>query len=150
MKTRRNVVLMIAALTLAGIFAGTANAQQPVVRDAHFTLPFRAMWADTVLPPGDYTLSVDRLSGGSYPTYTVTFAGAGKKKTILALRPLGSRVGESSMLILESGGAMRYVRALYLPTVNLDLTFAVPKTRQTLVAEATEYIQSVPVSIAGQ
>jgi len=112
-------------------------------------LPFRAMWADTVLPPGDYTLSVDRLSGGSYPIYAVTFAGAGKKNTILALRPFGSRVGERSMLILECGKEMRYVRALYLPMVKLELTFAVPKTRQTLVAEANGYIQSVPVSVAG-
>jgi len=58
MKINGIIVLSIAALVLTGILAGTANAQQAIAKDARFTLPFRATWEDTVLPPGDYRLSV--------------------------------------------------------------------------------------------
>jgi hypothetical protein len=57
MKIHGSVVLAIAALVLAGSLAGTANAQPAIAiaKDALFTLPFRATWEDTVLPPGDYS-----------------------------------------------------------------------------------------------
>jgi hypothetical protein len=146
MKAHRNVVLTIAALALACIFVGTANAQL-MVKDAHFTLPFKAKWVDTVLPPGDYTLSV---SGRGYALYSVTFAGAGKKKTILALRPLGPRVGERNMLVAVSGGEMHSISALHLASAGLVLTFPVPKGRQVVIAKAPEVIQSVPILIAAK
>ena len=149
MKAHRNVVLTIAALALACIFVGTANAQL-MVKDAHFTLPFKAKWVDTVLPPGDYTLSVSLLSGRGYALYSVTFAGAGKKKTILALRPLGPRVGERNMLVAECSGRKYSIRALHLPTADLILTFPTPKTERTVIAEAPETIQSVPILVAAK
>src|SRR5215469_16403779 len=71
MKLHPNVGLIIAAFALGVTLAGTANAQLTVVRDAHFTLPFQARCADTVLPAKDYTLSVVRLSGGGYAKYAV-------------------------------------------------------------------------------
>jgi hypothetical protein len=150
MKVHRNFVLIIIALALVGIFAGTANAQA-VVKDAHFTLPFRATWADTVLPPGDYTLSVTRVSGNSRGLlYRVDVAGAGTKHAILALRPLGPRVGEASMLVAARGGEMYSIRALHLPSADLVLTFPAPKAKDTLMAMAPGPIRSVPILIAAK
>jgi hypothetical protein len=150
MKAYRNIVLTIAALAMACIFVATANAQQ-MVKDAHFTLPFKAEWADTVLPPGDYTLSVSLIANRGIPLYRVTFAGAGQSKSILGPKPLGPRVGEESMLVAASSGGRYSIRALHLPTADLILTFPAPKTReQTVIAQAPEVIQSVPVLIAGK
>src|SRR2546429_2019332 len=56
MKALRNGMLTIAALALAGIFTGTANAQAKAA--GSFTLPFEAKWGNAVLPPGNYTFSV--------------------------------------------------------------------------------------------
>ena len=149
MKPHRNVVLTLTALAFVGVFAGTANAQQAIAK-GHFTLPFQAMWADSVLPPGDYTLSVVKRAEDSGVLYSVTFAGAGKKKTILALRPLGSRVGESSMLVVEGRGHIQGIRALHLPFADLVLTFPESKTERELVAKGPETMQSVPILVAAK
>jgi len=155
MKVHRKFALTIAALVLAGIFAGMANAQQTivhaVVKDAHFRLPFKAKWEDTVLPPGDYTLSVTRLSGSVYPAYRVEFAGAGKKKAILALKPLGPHVGKRSMLVAAYNGSIYSIRALHLPSADLILTFPAPKAeQQTMIADGPGPIQSVPILVAAK
>ncbi len=149
MKIHRTGLSTIVVLALAGIFAGTANAQ-PMVKDAHFTLPFEAKWAGTVLPPGDYTLSVSRLSDGRGVLYSVTFAGAGKKTTILAVTPPGPHVGERSMLVAMRSGAKYTIRALHLPNANLILTFPGPKAEETLIAGAPELIQTLPILIAAK
>lgn len=146
MKAYRNVVMTIAAFAFAGIIAGTAKAQDAMVNDAHFTLPFQATWADTVLPPGDYSLSVVRRDADRL--YTVTFAGAGKKKTILALRPLGPHVGATSTLVAVSRGETYSIRALHLHSANLVLTFPESKAERELVAKARETLQRVPILIA--
>jgi hypothetical protein len=149
MKTRRNVGLAIAALALVAIIAGTANAQQAITKNAHFTLPFRAMWADTVLSPGQYTLSVVRRGEDRDMLYTVTFAGAGKRETILALRPLDRPpVAKSSMLVVEGRGDIHIIHALHLPSADLVLTFPESKTERELAAKGPETMQSVPILVA--
>jgi len=139
---------MIAALALVVIFAGTANAQQAIAKDVHFTLPFQAIWSDTVLPPGQYALSVVKRGEDRGMLYTVTVAGAGKMKTILALRPLGLRVGESSMLVVEGRGPIHVIRALHLPYADLVLTFPEPKAAGEFLAKGPETMQSVPIRVA--
>jgi hypothetical protein len=150
MKSNRNIVLKttIAALALACIFVGTANAQL-LVKDARFTLPFKAKLADTVLPAGDYTVSVSLIANRGYALYRVAIAGAGQNKTILAPRALGPRVGEKSMLVTANSGGINAIRALHLPTANLVLTFPTPKTgEETAIAQAPEVTQSVPILMA--
>src|SRR6266566_5378591 len=85
MKALRNGMLTIAALALAGSFAGTANAQAKAA--GSFTLPFEAKWGNAVLPPGDYTFSVRSTSGAAY---LVTFAAKGRSgATIISMKDLG-------------------------------------------------------------
>jgi hypothetical protein len=145
----RKSMLTIATLALAGIFASTAKAQSGVA-NGHFTLPFEAKWAGTVLPAGDYTMSVVSVSDSRPAAYSVRFAGAGKENTILAVRSLGPEVsGGSKLVAVRSGGKYR-IRALHLAKVNIVLTFAAPKGEQTLIAEAPELITSVPILVASK
>lgn len=150
MKAHRNVALTITALALTCIFLNTAHAQQAVTKDARFTLPWRAMWADTILPPGDYTLSVVKLSGGRGVAYTVRFVGAGIDRTIVAVKRPGSAVGERSMLVAQSRGEIHSVRALHLPLADLVLTFPESKAERELVARGPETMQSVPLLLAAK
>lgn len=149
MKIHRNVALLIATLALTGFFAGAAQAREVVAKDAPFTLPCATIWGDAILPAGNYTLSVVKLSGGRDEDYTVTFVGAGIKKTVMVMKRQGPDVGTSSMLVTESRGDIHFVRALHLPFAGLVLTFPEPKAYRTLLAKSPEILlQSVPIRVA--
>ena len=149
MNRYRNVLVTMVALALVGILTGATSAQRAVVNDGHFTPLFKAKWADQVLSPGDYTLSVTRLSGG-YLKYAVTFSGAGTKHTLLALSPLGPRVGQRTMLVAEYNGWIYSIRALHLPNADLLLTFPAPGREESFVAKTPEATQLVPILIAAK
>jgi hypothetical protein len=148
MKACRLRTLAIAVVAMSCIFLSTANAQESVTKNSHFTLPFQAAWANTVLPPGDYTLSVVQRSEDRGLLYTVTVEGAGKKQTILALKPQGLQVGARSMLVIESIGGIRSIRALHLPDAGLVLTFPASRAQRETVAKAPRTLQSIPVLAA--
>jgi len=150
MKTHGNVLLAVAAFVLAGILAGTANAQQAIAKDARFTLPFSATWEETVLPPGDYTFSVSQLSGGRGVEYRVAFAGEGRRKTIVVVSRPGDRVAERAMLVVVCRGQACSIRALHLPSADLVLTFPESREKRELVAKAPETRQSVPIQVAAK
>jgi hypothetical protein len=147
MGAHRNVALTVAAFALAGILASRAHAQESMAKDARFTLPWTATWTDTVLRAGDYTLSVEKRSPVAY---TVTFAGAGTKKTIVVFRRPGSRVGASSMLVVVTRGQFHSIRALHLPYADLVLTFPESKAERELLVQAPETMQSVPILLASK
>lgn len=148
MKAHRNVVLTVAAL--ACIFLSTAHAQRAIAKDARFTLPWKAMWANTILPPGDYTLSVIELSGVPRLDYTVTVAGAGINKTILVVRRPGPEVGKRSRFVTAGSGEVRIIRALHLPNADLVLTFPESQAEWELLAKAPDTLQSVPILVAAK
>lgn len=150
MKIQRSAALLIATLALTGLFSGTAHAREVIAKDAPFTLPWATIWGDTVLPAGNYTLSVVRLSGGRDQDYTVTFAGTNIKKTVLVMRRQGSDVGTSSMLVTESRGDIHFIRALHLPFAGLVLTFPEPKAYRAILAKSPEVLQSVPIQVAAK
>src|SRR6266566_1485794 len=85
MKALRNGMLTIAALALAGIFTGTANAQAKAA--GSFTLPFEAKWGNAVLPPGNYTFSVHSANSASGAVYLVNFAVPKDERTQIAAAP---------------------------------------------------------------
>lgn len=147
MKALRNQLLAIAGLALASVLAGSATAQAKA--SGSFTLPFEAKWGNTVLPPGDYTLTVNSTSFASNSTYWVTFDPKGQRgQTIVSVQDRGPKAGEKNMLVaVRSGGAYR-IRTLRLPIANLILNFPAPKDEQALIAKAPELIESVPILVA--
>ena len=147
MKALRNGMLTIAALALAGIFTGTANAQAKAA--GSFTLPFEAKWGNAILPAGDYTFSVQSGNAASGALYLVTFAPKGRGGvTIASMQDLGAGTGEKDMLgAVRSGGSYR-IRSLHLPTAKLVVNFAVPKDERTQIAAAPQLVESVPILLA--
>jgi len=148
MRVRQYLLVTVAAFAFVGIVTTTANAQS-VVNDARFTLPFRATWAGTVLPVGDYTLSVSRISSGRDILYRLTFVGARKRTSILAVsRPSDPPVGESSMLVVAQSGKDYSIRALHLRSADLVLTFPVTKAERKSLAKGPEVTLRVPILMA--
>ena len=147
MKALRNGMLTIAALAVAGICASTANAQAKAA--GSFTLPFQAKWGNAVLPPGDYTFSVQSANAASGTAYLVTLAPKGRRgETITSVQDLGARTGEKNMLVaVRSGGSYR-ITSLHLPIAKLVVNFAVPKDERTRIAAAPQLIESVPILVA--
>ncbi|SRR6266566_3372298 len=144
MKALRNGMLTIAALALAGIFAGTANAQHKAT--GSFTLPFEAKWGNAVLPAGDYTFSVRTTSEAAY---LVSFAPKGRSgETIISMRDLDARIGEKNMLVAVRTGGRYRIMSLHLPVANLVVSFAVPKEERTLIAATPQLVESAPVLVA--
>jgi len=134
-------------ITILVLVTGTATAQS-VVKDAHFTLPFEAKWGDTVLPAGDYTLSVARISSGRDVDFRIVFAGQGKRTAILAVRRPGPKAGERSMLVAMRSEGKYTISALHLSKADLVFTFPAPKKEPTLRAGAAEMTETVPILIA--
>jgi hypothetical protein len=144
MKALRNGMLTIAALALAGSFAGTANAQAKAA--GSFTLPFEAKCGNTVLPRGDYTFSVKSTSGAAY---LVSFAAKGRSgETLISVKDLGARIGEKNVLVAVRTGGRYRIRSLHLPIADLVVNFAVPKEERTLIAATPQLVESVPVLVA--
>ena len=149
MTLHRTLVFTIVLCALTGLLASTAAAQW-VTKNAQFTLPFEAIWEGRIVPPGDYTLSVFRLSGSRDVVYRVDIAGADMKHTILGFNPPGPEVGTTAMLVAEYCGSTFNIRALHLPKANLVLTFFDFKKERTKtkVAGARELMPTVPIQIA--
>ena len=147
MKALRNGMLAMAALALAGTFAGTANAQAKAA--GSFTLPFEAKWGNAVLPPGDYTFSVRSANAASGTVYLVTLAPQGRNgETITSMQDLGARIGEKNMLVAVRNGGSYRITSLHLPIAKLVVNFAVPKDERTQIAAAPQMIASVPILVA--
>ncbi len=148
MKLHRTILLMTVAFAFVAILTSSATAQL-VVRDATFTLPTHANWVGRILPPGDYTLTVSRLSGGRGVLYRVEFARGGKRTSLLAESVPGPEAGDKSMLVCDSIGSIYNVRALHLAKANLVLTF--PVLNATLAGtQIVKGTKTVPVEASGQ
>ncbi len=133
--------LLLATLT-ACFGASLANAQ---VARARFTLPFEARWGLSILPPGNYSFTLD------------TTAAAGR---IFLLNEEGKAVfvpnntptstgkrSEHSELIITRRGAKATVRALHLGDLGVTLYYAPPQGEPTVIADAPDLIQRLPISI---
>jgi hypothetical protein len=96
------------AAALMGVAATSALAQQR----AEFHLPFQAKWAGTVLPPGDYWVSMPERSLG--------------RLTFLVRGPAGS----SFILPMTAGVGMESSDGDYLQLVKVDGEYFVKKYEQ--------------------
>ncbi len=137
---------LAAAITIGAIIPGLQAEPSAVAR---FKLPFEAQVGATVLPAGDYTLSIDG-TGGAYGTIVMYREG----------RALGFMVPQNfdiyrgqdekpaALLCIRHDGKVT-VRALRLPKVG-TYYFQLPKELKMLVAQQPELVETVPVQVSGE
>jgi hypothetical protein len=144
------------ALALSAV-CFTAHLASAQVGDAayksNFTLPFEARWGHVVLPPGDYSFTVD-LCHGRRRSHDQSGENRGSYDP--GLRPLPGGQRPATCRAQRTGSCPQRgkyaVRALRLADVGLTLEYAVPRVEKQLVLEASQapVARGIPVMTDGK
>ena len=149
-RSSRPVKLLVLALLTACFGASLANAQ---TFQGTFHLPFEVRWREAVLPPGDYSFTLN--SSVDHPAYFVVVGGKDQparfiiSPTLISPTLDRSSSGESALIVVRHG-ERGTVRALRLAGANLVIYYPVSKADRQMVAEVPELIQRLPISMAGK
>jgi hypothetical protein len=130
---------------LAGCF--TANlASAGGAYNGKFTLSVEARWGQMVLPPGDYSFTLDRATNLGIVTI---WRGSKPVEMVLNQGSFDSQTLDRSELILVRSGGNYTIRALRLAELGLTLQFSVPKTGGQLIVQAPQLLERIPVIMGG-
>lgn len=143
MNLHKRFALTLALVTLLGLTAAGASAE--TITKATFTLPVQAYWNNTLLQPGDYTLSLDRANSGVELIYL-----RGEGITAMFFTPAGSAEssGHSSLKVDDVNGTY-VIREFDEGPLGRSYRFGMSKAIRnlTLCGAATQSV-TVPVSVA--
>lgn len=146
MKKIQAVVLskMLFAVLGVSLVAGVAAAQMGIpVFTGKFTLTNPVQWDETVLQPGDYTITVGSTST---PTGVLIRDGSGRPVARFMTRiDDGRKSATNALLIQEKGGRMR-VYALALAGLGKVLVYDPALAREAALEGRAP--QTVPVTLA--
>ena len=139
----RMVLLGLAAVCVTEI---SASAHGEV--EGTFTMPFEATWGKTLLPAGDYTISIETLNS----VQSVSSIQSRRQPVLVTVRPkMGTgavtmmiafavskdaHTPEPDGLAFESGEKGTVVRSLCLDKMGLVIDFNVPKTKSGALVSA--------------
>ena len=129
MKIIRNFALLRAAVLLVlalGLSSSHANAENMLV--GSFSLPADTHWGRTVLPAGDYTVTVE--SEGAFPMVTVRSADGKWAGMFLAQSISETKNSGTPVLTLTREGDGLYVSSLAVGAMQEVLEYRVPKTAE--------------------
>ena len=131
---------------LAGCFtANLASAQEAY--HGRFTLSVEARWGHTVLPPGDYSFTLDHGTVEG----KVTIWGGTRRALGFIMNPANrdrQTFDRSELILVRSGGNYR-IRALRLAGLGLAFQYPVPKTERQLIVQAPQLLERIPVMMGG-
>jgi len=133
-------ILLVAVLMAIALFTVAASAQPPSV--GTFTLPYEVHWHHALLPPGEYTISMNSKSAPALVRST------NRSRSIYTEIPIiaDSEKGSASLLITSVAGT-RTVRSMNLPMLGVSLVFQpIPKSEREALAN-TSQLESVPVMV---
>jgi len=140
---QKRFALSLALVTLLGLTAAGASAQ--TITKATFSLPEPAYWNDTLLHPGDYTLSLDRTNSGVELVHL-----RGEGVTAMFFTPAGSEESSGhSCLRLDDLNGTYVIREFDEGPIGRSYRFGVPKAVRNLTLRgAARQPVTVPVSAA--
>ena len=141
MNLQKRIALSLALVTLLGLTAAGARAE--TVMRGTFSLPEQAYWGDTLLPAGNYTLSVAKeLSGTNF----ISVRGEGIVATLMAPAGAGDASAGTYLKVDEINGAY-VIRELDSSFLGKSYHFAVSKAvrNMTLRGSVAQPV-SIPVS----
>jgi hypothetical protein len=140
-KSIRNLKLgmKVGFMALALCLAASQGKAQDTYK-GQFTLPFEARWGLAVLPPGDYTISLDAAN-----SYLVV---RGEDKTAMIMGIVTDRkdISDHSQLTVVKTAAGYAVQTLEAGEAGLTLTYSVPKSKRDREAQELHAELTLPVS----
>jgi len=113
---------LLALAILLAASAAPANAQQ--LYKATFTLPFEAQWGNTVIEPGEYTITVEEALGQKL----IRVRGAADLAIFAGLSST-EPYGDKSKLVFVNVGGVYTLRAFDAAAIGKAFTFPVHKSR---------------------
>jgi hypothetical protein len=138
----KRIALTLAVVTLLALTAAGASAA-PLTR-ATFTLPAQAYWNDTLLQPGEYTLSITNNVSG---VPLIRLQGEGINATFVA--PAGpEEFSGNSRLKADDLDGTYVIRELDAGPLGKAFRFAVSKTVGSRALRGQTQPVTVPVSAA--
>jgi len=136
--------MLFAALSISLIVVGIAQAQMelPVFR-GKFTLTTQVQWGKTVLPPGNYTITI---GSSSIPTIASIRDGSGRPVAdFMSGIDDGKTSAGNALLIREKNGQLR-VYSLALASLGKVLVYDRALAREAVMEARAP--QTVPVMLA--
>lgn len=137
-KTTR-MTLFAAALLATSLFAGSVKAQS--LFEGKFTLPHETRWGQTVLPAGQYLVTLD-----SNISNLLVICDAKSHRT-LAYEPIGIRDGRTegkSALLVATRGSQRVVHSFRVAELGQTFIYDRALARERAVEKAKN-TETVPV-----
>lgn len=122
----------VVVLLAVGLLSSFGNAETV---HGTFKLPVQARWGSMLLKPGDYEFKADNGAGGSI--VTVRSMNSQQSGMVMSIASSNMRTVGSGLKLGESEG-MRYIKALYVGDLDLELNFAIPKSRIAKVAKSSQ------------
>ncbi len=140
MKTK--ATFFTVAILAACALAGAANAQPTF--SGRFTLPYEVHWGHAVLPPGDYSITMDRFDSAA-----IVRSASGKAHFITGLPSTGDSLKGGAFLYVTSNGGQRRVRYMNAPMLGKVLIYEpISKTEREEIARGDG--QALPVVVAAK
>ena len=140
----RGSQVLAAALLMSLFFIAASQAQTDLVVFAgKFTLTDKVLWGKTVLPPGDYTISIGSTS---MPTFALVRESKGRPVARFVSRIDGERTSAgNALLIREKDGQLR-VYSLALRSLGRVVVYDPALARESVLEARAP--QTVPVMLA--
>lgn len=121
----------IRKLVYAGLLAFTALTVAPALASAQqmargkFTLKHEVLWANAMVPAGDYKFSVAPAGPSGLLTLTKV-SGASGGFMLLVHDTDQAKPSDLNRLVLETTAEGSYVKAMHLPEFGVTLNFTAP------------------------
>jgi hypothetical protein len=142
MNLRKRFALSLALVAVLGLTAVAASAE--TVTKGTFTLPAQAYWNDTLLQPGEYTISLDRSVSGVEVVY---LRGEGLVATFVVPAGATETAGRSCLKVDDVNGTY-VIREFDEASIGRAYRFGVSKTVRNLTLRGAAEPVTIPVSAA--
>ena len=135
-------ISQLALLGLAlSLSAGLSKAQNAY--EGTFTLPFEARWGSAVLPPGDYTIVMQR----AVEPYFLYVRGESKTAIIMSQGTSTKGVSDESHLTIMNTGGEKVITELAAGQIGVSLNYPTPKMKRPVLVHLP--VASPPASGTG-
>ena len=142
-KTGTKVTLVAALVLMAGLFAGTTQAQSAY--RGKFTIDYSIRWGRVLIPAGEYRFTLEALGSGSR-TARVMDAKTGKNVALIPCSFVSDSQGRSELLLGRRGD--RYVvHTVRLQDLGEDFVFD-PQLASRQTREEGRQSDTAPVVVA--
>lgn len=141
----RFLTLLSLGLIAVALSAGIASAQN--VYEGSFTLPFQAQWGQMVLPPGEYSFTLDKavVDGLVKIRNQERYVGM-----IFASGISNQKTTAKSQLIAVGGEGLYQIRALRLSALGVQFEYKIPEAKVRLMAQGPQLIRHVLIAEVGR